>query len=178
MKARSLTFFLVPLFVLFQGIPLSGTAELAAQEGRSSQPAETRMTLELKGEDRDVGLKRMEILEKTLSPELVARTRAFVRSQEQDYNEKIGTLLQRLTTGIGRNTVITHIDVDYFAVDFEPHVQAVENVTITVLLDEDGLAKWAAGRGSQEAAVAEMQALIHGAFVVPLEKVRIIIAPN
>jgi len=26
--------------------------------------------------------------------------------------------------------------------------------------------------------VAEMQALIHGAFGVPLEKVRIIIAPN
>lgn len=178
MKARSLTFFLVPLFVLFQDMPLPGNTGPAAQERAGSPAAETRMTLELKGEDRDVGLKRMEILEKLLSPDLVARKRAFVRSQEQDYNEKIGALLQRLTTGIGRNTVITHIDVDYFAVDFEPHVQAVKNVTVTVLLDKDGLAKWAAGRESQEEAVAEMQALIHGAFGVPVEKVRIIVTPN
>lgn len=147
-------------------------------EPAEEAPDESTLTLRLLGEDRDVGLKRLEILEKTLSPELLAQKRAFVRSREEEYNEKIGVLLQRLTSGIGRNTVITHVDVDYFAIDFESHVQAVENTTVTVLLDEDGLAKWAAGRGSREAAVDEMQGLIHKAFRVPLEQITIVVAPN
>ena len=145
---------------------------------QSNQPSESTMTLKLIGEDRDVGLKRMEILEKTLSPELLAKKRAYVRSREQEYNEKIGVLVQRLTTPIGRNTVITHIDVDYFAIDFEPRVQAEENITVTLLVDEDGLAKWAAGRGSREAAAEQMKALIHGAFRIPMEQITIVVAPN
>ena len=165
-------------FVIILTASLWNLNGLAAEQGGDNPPEETRMTVELRGEDRDVGLKRMEILEKALSPELLERKRAFVRSQEQDYNKKIGVLLQRLTTSIGKNTVITHIDVDYFVVDFEQHVQAVEKVTVTILLDEDGLAKWASGKTSQEAAVEEMVALIHGSFGIPLEQIKIITVPN
>ena len=150
----------------------------AADQGGNNPPVETRMTVEMRGEDRDVGLKRMEILEKALSPELLERKRAFVRSREQDYNAKIGLLLQRLTTNIGKNTVITHIDVDYFVLDFEHRVQAVDKVTVTILLDEDGLAKWASGKASQEAAVQEMAALIHGSFGIPQEQIKIVTVPN
>lgn len=166
------------LFLVLLGGPLFPSALPAVEEGAGSPPAETRMTLEVRGEDREVGLRRMEILEKALSPELIERKRAFVRSQEQDYNEKIGLLLQRLTTNIGRNTVITHIDVDYFVVGFEQDVQAVENVHVTVLLDEDGLAKWASGKPSQEAALEEIQAMIHGSFGIPLDRIRIVSVPN
>ena len=179
MKARTVKFLslLVSFFLVLAAwlIPTTGPT---AEESTERRVTETHTTLELTGEHRDVGLKRMEILEKSLSPELLAKKRAFVRSREQEYNEKIGVLLQRLTTRIGRNTVITHIDVDYFALDFEPVVQAAENITVTVLLDEDGLAKWAAGKGSQEAAVGEMQALIHGAFKIPLEQINIVVTPN
>ncbi len=179
MKTRPVRhfFFLVCLLFVLGTFHLPGAVSDVA-EAASSQPTESTMTLKLIGEDRDVGLKRMEILEKTLSPELLAKKRAFVRSREQEYNEKIGVLLQRLTTSIGRNTVITHVDVDYFALDFEPRVQAEENITVTILVDEDGLAKWAAGRGSREAAVEEMQALIHGAFRIPMEQITIVVAPN
>lgn len=179
MKTRPVRHFFFPVCLLFVlgAFQLHGSvSDAAAQAG--SQPTESSMTLKLVGEDRDVGLKRMEIIEKTLSPELLAKKRAYVLSREQEYNEKIGVLLQRLTTPIGRNTVITHIDVDYFAVDFEPRVQAEENITVTILVDEDGLAKWAAGRGSREAAVTEMQALIQGAFRIPVEQVKIVVAPN
>ena len=165
-------------FALVLTAPVSTPTGSAAEQGGNGLTGETRMTVELRGEDRDVGLKRMEILEKALSPELLERKRAFVRSQEQDYNEKIGILLQRLTTSIGKNTVITHIDVDYFVVDFEHNVQAVENITVTILLDEDGLAKWASGKASQEAAVEEMEALIHGFFGIPLEQIKIVTVPN
>jgi len=179
MKTRPFRLFFFPVCLLF----VLGTFQLlgsvsGAAEQAGSQPTESSMTLKLVGEDRDVGLKRMEILDKSLSPEILAKKRAYVLSREQEYNEKIGVLLQRLTTPIGRNTVITHIDVDYFAIDFEPRVQAEENITVTILVDEDGLAKWAAGRGSREAAVAEMQALIQGAFRIPAEQITIVVAPN
>jgi hypothetical protein len=179
MKTRSVRLFFFPVCLLFVlgTFQLHGSVSDAAEQA-GSQPTESSMTLKLVGEDRDVGLKRMEILEKTLSPELLAKKRAYVRSREQEYNEKIGVLLQRLTTPIGRNTVITHIDVDYFAIDFEPRVQAEENITVTILVDEDGLAKWAAGRGSREAAAEEMKALIQGAFRIPAEQITIVVAPN
>jgi hypothetical protein len=179
MRTRPVRRFRFPaclLFVLAALHPAGSLSDAAAQE--AGQVSESTMTLKLVGEDRDVGLKRMEILEKTLSPELLAKKRAYVLSREQEYNEKIGVLVQRLTTPIGRNTVITHIDVDYFAVGFEPRVQAEENITVTVLVDEDGLAKWAAGRRSPEAAAEEMKTLIQGAFRIPAEQITIVVAPN
>ncbi len=176
-KPVSQILFSVSVFLVFGTFALHGAAPAEAQEG-SGPSSESTLTLKMIGEDRDVGLKRMEILEKTLSPELLERKRAFVRSREQEYNQKIGVLLQRLTTSIGRNTVITHVDVDYFAVDFEPTVQAEENVTVTILLDEDGLAKWTTGRGSRQEAMEEMQTLIHGAFRIPMEQIKIVVAPN
>jgi len=179
MNARCLRLSLYAIpFALVLAASLSDLTGSDADQGGNSPPGETKMTVELRGEDRDVGLKRMEILEKALSPELLERKRAFVRSQEQDYNVKIGLLLQRLTTNIGKNTVITHIDVDYFVVDFEHDVQAVEKVTVTILLDEDGLAKWASGKPSQEAAVQDMAALIHGSFGIPREQIKIVTVPN
>jgi hypothetical protein len=164
----SVSFLLFLVSLPFQSMPAE------AESGHT----ESTTTLKIIGEERDVGLKRMEILEKALSPELLERKRAFVRSRELEYNQKIETLVQRLTTNIGRNTVITHIDIDYFALDFEPRIEAEENVTVTVLLDEDGLAKWAAGKKSREAAAEEMRTLIHGAFRIPLDRITIVVAPN
>ena len=169
--------FAVCLLLAIGTLQIPGSLPAIAEETRS-QVSESTMTIKVLGEDRDVGLKRMEILEKTLSPELLAQKRAYVLSREKEYNEKIGVLVQRLTTPIGRNTVITHIDVNYFAVDFEPRVDAEENITVTILVDEDGLAKWAAGRGSVETATKEMKALVHGAFRIPMEQISIVVAPN
>jgi len=180
MKTRPARQFFFPVCLLFVlgTFQLHGSVSEAAEQAGSQPPAESSMTLKLVGEDRDVGLKRMEILDKILSPELLAKKRAYVLSREQEYNEKIGVLLQRLTTPVGRNTVITHIDVDFFSVDFESRVEAEEDITVTILVDEDGLAKWAAGRGSRESAVKEMQTLIQGAFRIPAEQITIVVAPN
>jgi len=143
-----------------------------------AQGSASRMILDVNPEDRDVGLKRMEILDRSLTPELVQKKNAFVRMKEQDYNRKIGELVQRLTTPIGRNTVITHIDVNFFDPGFEQQVLAEERVRVTILLDSDGFAKWAAGKGSEEVARGLMQDLVSGAFHVPRDQISIVVAPN
>jgi len=120
----------------------------------------------------------MEILDRALTPELMQKKNAFVRMKEEDYNRKIGELVQRLTTPIGRNTVITHIDVNFFSPGFEQQVQAEEKVSVTILLDSDGFAKWAAGKGSDDAARGMMQDLVSHAFKIPREQVSIVLAPN
>jgi len=146
-------------------------------EARAQTPT-NRMILDVNPEDRDVGLKRMEILDRSLTPALIEKKNAFVRMKEEDYNRKIGELVQRLTTPIGRNTVITHIDVNFFDPGFEQQIQAEERVSVTILMDGDGFAKWAAGKGSEESARTLMQDLVSRTFKIPRDHVSIVIAPN
>jgi len=155
-----------------------GAAGLPGVAAAGAQEATSRTVLQVNPEDRDVGLKRMEILDRALTPELVQKKNAFVRMKEQDYDRKIGELVQRLTTAIGRNTVITHIDVNFFDPGFEQQVQAEEKVRVTILLGADGFAKWAAGKGSREAALSLMQDLVSRTFNIPRDQVSILLAPN
>lgn len=148
-----------------------------AQDADSGS-ADMRMSVEWKGEHRDVGMKRMEILDKELTPEVLRKKKAYIRSIEEDYDRKIGELVQRLTTAIGRNTVITHVDVQLLDPGFDEEVRAMQNVTVTVLLDSDGFAKWSAGKGSDDAAADQMQALIHRTFRIPQEQISIVLTPN
>ncbi len=143
-----------------------------------AQTATSRTILDVNPEDRDVGLKRMEILDRSLTPELIRKKNAFIRMKEDDYNRKIAELVQRLTTPIGRNTVITHIDVNFFDPGFEQQVQAEEKVSVTILLDGDGFAKWSSGKGSEDAAKGMMQDLVSSTFKIPRDQVSIVTTPN
>jgi len=137
-----------------------------------------RLSIDVQSEDRDVGLKRMEILEKSLSPELIQRKRELARSLEEDYNRKIGELVQRLTTSIGRNTVITNVNIRFFDPGYEKEIQTESDVSVTVLLDPDGLSKWSRGKASEAAAIEEMRTLIHRAFQIPQDRITLLVAPN
>jgi hypothetical protein len=155
----------------------------AGERGIRQKPcfAETenrRVTIDLQSEDRDVGLKRMEILEKSLSPEIIQRKRELARSLEEEYNRKIAELVQRLTTSIGRNTVITSVNIRFFDPGFDREIQGESDVSVTVLLDRDGLAKWSSGKASESAAIEEMRTLIHRAFQIPQDRITILVAPN
>ena len=86
--------------------------------------------------------------------------------------------MQRLTTPIGRNTVITHIDVDFFSPQFKEQVQAEETVNVTILLGSDGFEKWAAGKRSQKDAIRQMQDLVSHSFSIPRDQVSIVVTPN
>lgn len=164
-------FSIMPLLLLqCPALPGYGTA--------LAQGDEAHVIVDVDSEDRDVGLKRMEILDKALTPEIIQKKNAFVRMKEQDYNRKIGELVQRLTTAIGNNTVITHIDVDFLDPGFDKQVQARERVNVTILLDRDGFAKWASGKPSAEAAEGLMRDLVSRTFDIPEKQVSIVVAPN
>ncbi len=124
-----------------------------------------------------MGLKRMEIIDKVLSPELIEKKRSLVHAVEQDYDVKISRLLQRLTTPIGRNTVITHLDVNFFDPDFESQVYVSQKASVSIVLGRDGFDKWAAGTSEQEA-LNQIKRMIHNTFKIPDESISIVVAPN
>jgi len=150
----------------------------AAGEPVTREEKKIEMDIGINKEDRDVGLKRMEILDKALSPELIEKKRAMVRSVEQDYDGKIARLLERLTTAIGRNTVVTHLDVNFFAPDFESEVNASRTASVSIILGRDGFDKWAAGFSTEEEAVEQIRGMINTTFKIPQENISLIIAPH
>lgn len=179
MKTRKSPWSLALVFLFFAGIFVSPGAERGIKRQVCFAESENRrLTLDLQSEDRDVGLKRMEILEKSLSPELIRRKRELARALEEEYNRKIGELVQRLTTSIGRNTVITNVNIRFFDPGYEKEIQTESDVAVTVLLDPDGLSKWNRGKASEAAAIEEMRTLIHRAFQIPQDRITLLVAPN
>jgi hypothetical protein len=136
------------------------------------------MDIGINQEDRDVGLKRMEIIDKVLSPELIEKKRSLVHAIEQDYDVKISRLLQRLTTPIGKNIVITHLDVNFFDPDFESQVHASQKASVSIVLGRDGFDKWAAAGTSEKEALNQIKRMIHSTFKIPDENISIVVAPN
>lgn len=159
-------------FLIFVGVLGVGSRNCSAEtENR-------RLTIDLQSEDRDVGLRRMQILEKSLSPELIQKKRDLARMLEDDYSRKIGDLVQRLTTSIGRNTIITNVNINFFDPGFEKEIEASQDVSVSILLDQDGFSKWARGKASEMAAMDEMKSLIHRTFRIPEERITILVTPN
>jgi len=150
----------------------------AANEPVTREEKRIEMDIGINKEDRDVGLKRMEILDKALSPELMERKRTMVRSVEQDYDGKIARLMERLTTAIGRNTVVTHLDVNFFSPDFESEVSASQTASVSIVLGRDGFDKWASGFSTEEEAVEQIRRMINTTFKIPQENISLIIAPH
>ena len=151
---------------------------LAADSQTTVEEKKIQMDIGFNQEDRDVGLKRMEIIDKALSPELMEKKRAMVHAIEKDYDDKISRLLQSITTPIGRNTVITHLDVNFFDPEFESQVRASQNASVSIILGRDGFDKWAAGQNSEQEALDQIKGMIRGTFKIPEESISIAVAPN
>ena len=176
MKTRLLL--TISLVILMLGNWGYARQALAADDAASPKEQRIEMDIGFNQEDRDVGLKRMEIIDKALSPELLEKKRALVHSIEQDYEAKISRLLQRLTTPIGTNTVIAHLDVNFFDTEFESQVRASQNASVSVILGRDGFDKWANNMSSQEDALSQIKQMIHATFKIPAESISIAVAPN
>ncbi|MGA1874372.1 MAG: hypothetical protein ACMUIA_02060 [bacterium] len=129
-------------------------------------------------EDRDVGLKRMEILEKMLSPELLERKRSLVRSIEQDYDKKIYTILTRLMTPVAKNTVVTHIEVNFFDPEFESQIHATQKTSVSIILDSDAINnRVSSEKIAKENIINQIRDLIHTTFKIHEENISIVAAP-
>lgn len=133
------------------------------------------MEVHVAAEDREVGLKRMELIDKLLSKDLIDRKRTLVKEVEADYNKKISKLIQGMMQPITKHTVITHIDVNFFATDFESEVHANQKVSVSVLLKKGGFADWREQFASDKQALNAIKQVISTTFSIPAEKISILL---
>ena len=166
------------LTVLFLGHVRHAPLLFAVDEQPAPKDQNIKVDIDYNKEDRDVGLKRMEILDKALSPELLAKKRAVVQSIERDYNNKVSALLERLTPQIASNTVVTHVEINFFDPEFESQIHATQKTSISIILDRNGLEKWAFSTNPEQDAIRHIKQLIHNTFKLPEENISILIAPN
>ncbi|MBU0993774.1 MAG: hypothetical protein KJ737_14870 [Proteobacteria bacterium] len=133
------------------------------------------MNIDVNKEDKEVGLKRMELLDKMLSRDLMDRKRSLVRSIEDDYNKKIISLLNSLIPSVFDNKVLTHVDVNFFAPDFESQIKSSQKASVSIILKREGFDIWASQNPSEKEALGTIKQLIGTTFKIPDENITILI---
>jgi len=128
-------------------------------------------------EEKEVGLKRMEILDKSISPELLEKKRILVQSIEKDYTRKIEQLIQPLTSSIGKNTIVTHVDIDFLDPDFQSQVQASQRVSVSIIMGRAGFENWAMRGKTEQETLDQLKKMIHTMFRIPEENSAIMVSP-
>jgi hypothetical protein len=126
-------------------------------------------------EHRDVGLKRLELLDKTLSRDLIERKRELVHDIEKDYNKKIIMLIDSIIPPIFDNKVITHIDVNFFDPDFESQIRASQKISVSLILKRDGLDTWAEQNSSKEEALSTIKQIISSTFKISDKNISVLL---
>lgn len=133
------------------------------------------LNINVNKEDREVGLKRMELIDKSLSRDLMERKRELVNSIESDYNKKITALVNSIISPMFKNKVMTHIDVNYFSWNFETQVHASQKVSVALIIKSDGFNTWVEQNSSREAAEQNLKQLISGTFKISEENISLVI---
>ncbi len=155
---------------LILAICLLGAIPAFAGEIKNS---DVEMEVHMAPEDREVGLKRMELIDKMLSKDLIDRKRALVKEVEADYNKKITKLLQGMISPVINQTVLTHIDVNFFASDFESEVHSSQKVAVSILIKKNGFDVWGNKFASQQEALDTIKQIISTTFNIQPEKISI-----
>jgi len=161
--------FLVALSLLLPAI----LAMPASSFGENTTDKKVEMEIGINREHRDVGLKRMELLDRMLSSELMEKKRNLVREVEQDYNGKITELINSILPPVAQNKVLTHIDVNFFSPEFETEVYSSQKIGVSLILRYGAFRKWASQYNSEQAATNELKGLIHTTFKIPTENIAV-----
>ncbi len=170
MKAKILPVFIL-FFIVSAGIIFS---DARAEETKSTYK-KVDMNIGVNKEDRDVGLKRMELIDKSLSRDLIERKRKLVQTIEQDYNRKVTNVINGIIPTIFDTKVFAHIDVNFFAPDFESEVKTSQKVSVSIIMKRDGFDTWARQNPSEEQALNTMKQLIGNSFKIPEENISILV---
>lgn len=134
-----------------------------------------KVDIDVNKEDREVGLKRLELIDKVLSQDMMKRKRNMVRNIESDYNEKTKKMIDSIISPIFENKVFTHIDVNFFSPDFESEVKASQKVSVSIILKRDGFNTWVEQNSSEQEALKALKQLIGNTFKTPVENISILI---
>jgi len=170
MKAK-----ILPVFILFFIVSISIIFSDARAEEAKSTYKKVDMNIGVNKEDRDVGLKRMELIDKSLSRDLIDRKRKLVQSIEKDYNRKVTDVINSIIPTLFKTKVFTHIDVNFFAPDFESEVKTSQKVSVSIIMKRDGFDTWARQNPSEEQALNTMKQLIGNSFKIPEENISILV---
>ncbi len=168
MKKRVLTYLTISFFIMllfaFSNISLADNSQKKVE-----------VDIGINREHRDVGLKRLELLDKTLSRDLIERKRELVHDIEKDYNKKIIMLIDSIIPPIFDNKVITHIDVNFFDPDFESQIRASQKISVSLILKRDGLDTWAEQNSSKEEALSTIKQIISSTFKISDENISVLL---
>ena len=134
-----------------------------------------KIDIDVNKEDREIGLKRLELIDKVLSQDMMKRKRSMVRDIESDYNDKTKRIIDSIISPIFENKVFIHIDVNFFSPDFESEVRASQKVSVSVILKKDGFNTWVEQNASEQEALKAMKQLIGNTFKIPVENISILI---
>ena len=154
----------VALFFMFPTVSLA-----------DSDKKKVEVDIDINKEDKDVGLKRMELIDKVLSRDLIERKRRLVQDVEKDYNKKLIAIVDSIIPPIFDNKVITHIDVNFFDPDFESQIRASQKVSVSLILKRDGFNTWAKQNVSEHDAIDKMKQIIGNTFKIPDENISVLI---
>ena len=116
-------------------------------------------------------MKRLELIDKVLSQDMMKRKRNMVRNIESDYNEKTKKMIDSIISPIFENKVFTHIDVNFFSPDFESEVKASQKVSVSIILKRDGFNTWVEQNSSEQEALKALKQLIGNTFKTPVENI-------
>lgn len=158
------------LFLMF-------SVQISAEDSGITEHKKLSIDIGPSREEKEVGLKRMEIIDKALSPELVQKKRALIQSVEKDYTRKIEQLLQPLTSSIGKNTVITHVDIDFLDPDFQSQVHSSQRVSVSIIMGRAGFENWAMQDKTEQETLDQLKGMLQSTFKIPKENVSIMVAP-
>jgi len=168
MKIDHIKYVVLALFVaLFFMFP---TVSLADSDNKKVE-----VDIDINKEDKDVGLKRMELIDKVLSRDLIERKRRLVQDVEKDYNKKLIVIVNSIIPPIFDNKVITHIDVNFFDPDFESQIRASQKVSVALILKRDGFNTWAEQNVSENDAIDKMKQILGNTFKIPDENISVLI---
>jgi hypothetical protein len=168
MKNRSINVFVLSLLI---SVVIGYYGRSSAENNGSHKTVD----INVNKEDREVGLKRLELIDKLLSQDMMKRKRNMVRNLEQDYNEKTKKMLDSIIEPIFGNKVFTHINVNFFVPDFGSEVKASQNVSVSIILKRDGFNTWVEQNSSEQEALNSLKQLIGNTFKIPAENISVLI---
>ena len=166
---------ILPVFILFFIGSVSIVFAEPPKEEAKSTYKRVDMNIGVNKEDRDVGLKRMELIDKSLSQDLIDRKRKLVQTMEEDFNRKVKGVINSIIPTLFDTKVFTHIDVNFFAPDFESEVSSSQKVSVSIIMKREGFDTWAKQNPSEQDALNTIKQLIGNTFKIPGENVSVLV---
>lgn len=137
--------------------------------------ANVSMDIQMNNESEAVGLKRLEVIEKLLSPDLVNQKRKLIKSIESDYETKIVKLMESLISPVVVPKVIANLNVNFFSEGFDSEVKSSNNLSVVIMIDRSMFSSWQDSHGGKEQATSLIQGIVSNTFGIPQENITIVL---